>query len=98
MAATKPDALQLQERDIFLLRGLFESRIMTAAHVAALYFDGKGEATKKRLQKLKAAGLLGERRRHAFEPAILFLTRKGFLLLTKQSALSQFPQLSASAF
>jgi len=59
-------SLRFQERDLRILRNLFESRIMTAAHIAALHFDGKREMTKKRLQKLKVAGLLGERRRKAF--------------------------------
>jgi len=49
--------VQLQPRDFELLRGLFESRVMTLAHVSALYFDGKREMAKKRVQKLKAAGL-----------------------------------------
>jgi len=45
-----------------------DPRIMTSAHVAALYFAGKKEAAKKRLQKLKAAGFVvnenaGERTR-----------------------------------
>jgi hypothetical protein len=59
MAALKirADSLQLQSRDIELLRGLFESRVMTNDHATALYFDGENEAAKKRLQKLKAAGL-----------------------------------------
>ncbi len=40
MASVKAETLQLQERDIALLRGLFESRVMTAAHAAKLHFDG----------------------------------------------------------
>jgi hypothetical protein len=36
---------------------------MTAAHVATLFFGGKHPYTIKRLQKLKAAGLIGERTR-----------------------------------
>ena len=32
MASSKTDVLQLQARDLALLRGLFESRVMTAAH------------------------------------------------------------------
>jgi hypothetical protein len=63
MSAAKTDALQLQPRDLALLRGLFECRIMTAPHVAALFFDGKHPYTIKRLQKLKAPGLIGERTR-----------------------------------
>jgi len=50
--------ISLQDRDLALLRGLFESRVMTNNHAAALYFDGKGEAAKKRLQKIKADGLI----------------------------------------
>jgi hypothetical protein len=50
--------ISLQDRDIDLLRGLFECRVMTTDHATALYFDGKSEAAKKRLQKIKAAGLI----------------------------------------
>ena len=34
---------------------------LTLAHAAPLYFEGRKEAAKKRLQKLKEAGLVGER-------------------------------------
>ena len=71
---------------------------MTAAHIAALYFDGKSEAAKKRLQKIKAAGLISERRRRVNEKSILFLTRKGFALLEKDELLRSFPKLSSTAF
>lgn len=98
MAAPKTDALQLQDRDLALLRGLFECRIMTAPHVATLYFDGKREYTKKRLQKLKAAGFIGERTRRVNEPSILFLTRKAFTLLNREGHLSGFPPLAANSF
>jgi hypothetical protein len=91
-------SLDLQPRDLALLRGLFECRIMTAAHVAALHFDDKREYAKKRLQKLKAAGLIGERKRRVNEPSVLFLTRKAFLLLSRDGHLSGFPQLSATSF
>jgi len=76
---------------------LFESRIMTAAHVAALFFDGHHEATKKRLQKIKAAGLIGERTRRVFEPSILFLARKGFMLLQEQGTLKDYPRVALPA-
>ncbi len=56
--SVKSNRLETQQRDIRFLQGLFESRIMTAAHVAALYFGNSREAAKKRLQKLKAAGLI----------------------------------------
>jgi hypothetical protein len=92
------DLIQLQDRDINLLRGLFECRVMTAAHIATLYFDGKREYTKKRLQKLKAAGLIGERKRNANEASVLFLTRKAFSLLSSQGKLFAYPALSKNSF
>jgi hypothetical protein len=87
-----------QDRDYWVLRGLFESRVMTAGHIAALYFGGKREATKKRLQKLKAAVLIGERRRRVNERSVLFLTRKGHSLLHERGLISEFPRLSPSIF
>ena len=92
------DSLQLQERDLALFRGLFECRVMTASHIATLYFDGKREYTKKRLQKLKAAGFIGERKRNANEPSVLFLTRKAFALLTNEGHLSAYPSLGKNSF
>ena len=94
----KSDTLQLQERDLALLRGLFECRVMTANHIATLYFDGKREYTKKRLQKLKAAGFIGERKRNSNEPSVLFLTRKAFTLLSSQGELSAYPSLGKNSF
>lgn len=93
----KTDSIQYQSRDFELLRGLFECRVMSATHIASLYFEGKREATKKRLQKLKTAGFIGERPRRAFEPAILFLTRKGLLLLEKKGILAEYPSFDLPA-
>ena len=87
--------VSLQDRDIALLRGLFESRVMTIKHIAPLYFDGSGDAAKKRLQKIKAAGLIAERKRRSRnEPAILFLTRKAFALLRDHGQLADYPAFS----
>jgi hypothetical protein len=90
--------IQLQTRDLALLRGLFESRVMTAGHVSTVYFDGKREYTKKRLQKIKGAGFIGERKRNANEPSVLFLTRKGFAHLKNDGQLSQYPSLGVNSF
>jgi hypothetical protein len=89
--------INLQDRDFALLRGLFESRIMTAGHIAKLYFEAKQEAAKKRLQKLKAAGLIGERKRRVNEASILFLTRKAFKVLHDHGSLSEYPSFSAAS-
>ncbi len=93
MASQPLEGVLLQERDIEILRGLFESRLMTAAHVAVLYFDGKAEATKKRVAKLKAVGLINYRRRHPAQPAILFLSSKGLDVLREHGVLTNYPRL-----
>ena len=90
-------ALVFQDRDLALLRGLFECRVMTKDHAAALYFDSKSEAAKKRLQKLKAAGFISERPRRSFEPSILFLTREGLVLLQKRGVLNDYPSFDLPA-
>lgn len=89
--------LDLQNRDFAILRALFESRIMTSRQMAVLHFSSKKEAAKKRLQKLKAVGLIAERKRHSTEPAVLFLTGKAFDLLKNHGALDGFPSISRSA-
>jgi hypothetical protein len=86
-------SVNFQDRDLVILRGLFESRVMTSAHVAALYFDGRKEAAKKRLQKLKMAELIGERTRRVYEPSVLYLTQKALVFLREQGVLSEYPQL-----
>ena len=47
--------VQLQARDIAVLRALYEARVMTLDHLSVVCFDGHGEAAKKRVQKLKGA-------------------------------------------
>jgi hypothetical protein len=84
---------QLQDRDVALLIGLFESRLMTLAHAAAIHFQGAAEATKKRVQKLKAAGYLADRPRRARDPSILSLKRKAFTVLAEGGYLDQYPSL-----
>jgi hypothetical protein len=86
------------ERDLRVLRDFYVSRIMTLKHVAALHFGGRTEAAKKRLQKLKAAGLVRERPRKARDPAILFLGKRGFDALYAHGCLSELPALSWPMF
>ena len=90
-------ALEITPRDISILRSLFESRISTAAHISVHHFDSRAEAAKKRIFKLKAAKLIGERRAKVSDPSILFLTTKGIKLLEAKGILAEYPQLSASA-
>jgi hypothetical protein len=89
----KAIAVEIQTRDLALLRGLFESRVMTMQHAAALYFDGSQEAAKKRLQKLKSAGHISERPRRSFDPSVLFLARKGISILSEHGILAEYPTI-----
>ncbi len=86
--------IELQERDFEVLVGLFECRVMSLAHVSHLYFEGKGESAKKRVQKLKAAGLLRERRRAVGEPSLLHLTTEAFRILKGEGRIERFPSMS----
>src|SRR4051812_12277272 len=83
-------SIQIHDGDLSLLRGLFESRVMTAEHIATIYFEGRRETAKKRLQKLKAARLIAERPRQVNEPAILYLAKHGLLLLSEQGVLAEY--------
>jgi hypothetical protein len=96
MGTSKPSFI-LQDRDLTLLRDLFESRAMTAAHISALHFEGKPEATKKRLQILRAGGLITARQRHAAQPAVILLARGGLKLLQERGILNEYPSLSLPA-
>jgi hypothetical protein len=91
-SAPSKRTVEVQDRDLEILRGLFESRVMTAEHVAAIHFEGRYEAARKRLQKLKTAGYVGERPRRAYDPAVLFLTKKAFALLCERGAIANYPK------
>jgi hypothetical protein len=82
------------ERDYRLLRGLFESRVMTIHHAATLYFDDSLGAARKRVWKLKNARLVnGRARERTFDRSVLFLTRKGFEMLTREGRLIDYPAI-----
>jgi hypothetical protein len=63
---------------------------MTLAHAAELFFDGKAEMAKKRVQKLKAAGYVREGRREAFQKSTLLLTAKGTSALRADGKLTEY--------
>jgi hypothetical protein len=89
--------LEIQPRDLEIMRSLFESRIMTAAHISILHFDSRAEATKKRLQKLKSAGFIKEQRLGMSDAAILSLGSQGIRLLESNGILQEYPQRSLPA-
>ncbi len=91
---SSPPGFAVQHRDLALLRDLFESRLMTTAHAAAIHFDGRREAAKKRLQKLKVANLVSVRPRRASEPAVHSLTARAIEMLRTHRILDEYPQLA----
>ena len=98
MDGTTESRIIPQERDFAILRGLFEARTMTVGHAATLYFESNIETAKKRMQKLRRAGLIRDRARHAHEPMALLLTKKGFHLLKRHGHLEGYPVLSDAQF
>jgi hypothetical protein len=71
--------------------------MMTVQHIAAIYFSGKLDAARKRIQRLKATGYIDERPRRAYEPAILFMTKKAFATLQSCGLLESYPQVGWTA-
>src|SRR5438128_643172 len=86
--------LELQDRDIEIFLGLFESRLMTLEHLTRLYFNNRSEAAKKRVQLLKSGRYLGERGRKLYEPSILYLAERAFTALLERGALQECPRLT----
>jgi hypothetical protein len=91
---TRPASEWLQERDLAILQGLFESRLMTLSHVTHLYFNGRPEAAKKRIQRLKQERFIRERERRVYQPSILHLSRRAFAELSARGMLLDYPQLA----
>lgn len=88
--------IDVQDRDVAILRGLFDARIATIHQLSTLYFGGRIEAARKRVQKLKAAGIIHERPRKATEPSIHCLTRKAFHILEQRGVLADYPSFGWS--
>ncbi len=93
---TKDGGIILGARDLDLLRGLYESRVMTTAHVARIYFEGRAEMAKKRLQKLKSARLVRGRPRSTFERSCLVITSRGIGVLRPAGQLRKYERLPAA--
>ena len=70
---------------------------MSATHIADIFFDGKREYAKKRLQQLKAGEYIGERRRRVSEPSVLFLAAEGFRCLKGEGVLAEYPDFTQPA-
>jgi hypothetical protein len=97
VTALKKSELEFQARDLAILRGLFDSRVATIHHLSTLYFGGRLEAARKRVQKLKAAGILNERPRKATEPSIYCVSRRAFEILEKHGVLREYAATLSTA-
>jgi len=67
---------------------------MTLTHITHLYFDGHGEAAKKRVQRLKEDRYVRERARRVYQPSILHLSRRAFATLSERGMLFEYPQFA----
>jgi hypothetical protein len=94
-STTRRFGVDVTARDVEIMRGLFESRVMGLSHLTALYFEGRQEAAKKRVQKLKSAGFIAERGRERYELSVLFITRRGIDHLAEAGHLADYPRLGA---
>lgn len=80
--------IQIEDRDLSILAMLFETRLLRTSDVQHLCFSGSYEAAKKRLQKLKRARFIAERKgRGVYGRSILHLTLRGFHVLKEQGHL-----------
>jgi len=86
--------VHLQSRDLAILRGLFESRVMSLNHISLMYFEGRKEAATRRVRHLKAAGAIAEYSRQRYQPSTLFLSSAGFQLLQTHRSLVDHPALT----
>jgi hypothetical protein len=98
MPAADLQNVLLQERDFEFLKDLLEVRVLTLDHVRTLYFGGKSEMAKKRVQRLKSAGIVVERPRKIGEPSILHLTWKGYAALRDSGHVGDDSHLSPKTF
>ena len=94
------DGVRPQERDIELLQGLFECRVMEQRHIAEIYFNGSREGTKKRLQALRRVGLIKEQNpnRGPTERAVYCLAHAGFDLLHSAGRLDHYADPTGRQF
>jgi len=94
MSGESKRGVHLQSRDLAILRGLFESRVMSLNHISLMYFEGRKEAATRRVRHLKAAGAIAEYPRQRYQPSLLFLSSTGFELLQTHRVLVDHPALT----
>ena len=90
--------IALREDDKIILRELYEARVMTVAHIAAIVFAGRKQTAHKRIQRLKAGKFIAERPRLPNEPSILFLAFRGYEFVRKQDSRAELPKIPWAIF
>ena len=100
VAFQRRNGFQVQERDVEIVAGLFECRIMERRHIAQVYFCGKMEAAKKRLQALCSAQLIKivNPTRAVTVSAIYSLGKAGFDLLQSEGRLRRYEETCGEQF
>lgn len=83
--------VEVTDRDLLILRCLYECRVATLNHLSKLFFDGRYEATKKVAQRLAGHRLTNKRKRPIGHPDVLYLSKRGFDLLREKGGLDGLP-------
>lgn len=94
MSKTRELAIHISPRDVAILHDMLLSRVMTLRQIAAIHFDDKPEAAKKRLQKLKTAGFVNEERPRRYEAASLAISWAGYEILKEADSSLSIPSLT----
>lgn len=73
-------SLELTERDLTLLKDLFESRLLSLHQVTEIHFEGRYPSAKRRVAKLRAGRFINGKRIRIGrgEQLFIFLARRGF--------------------
>lgn len=91
--------LELTERDLRFIEGLFESRVMTSSQARALFYPGSGaDGCAQRIRKLAKAGYILRKERGKREEDYLYLSKKSFDELMKRKLLADYPPIGVKAF
>ena len=99
MPAAQPKCSpSLRDEDVSILCELYESRIMTVEHIAAIVFGGRKQTAHKRIQHLKAAKYIAERPRLPNQPSILFLAFNGYEFVRKHGGIAELPHIPWAIF
>jgi hypothetical protein len=91
----KRPSIVITQRDVCILRDLFDSRILTAQQIADIHFNASRNAAKQRLWALKRSGYIAARfGTSPGTPEPIRLTREGFEHLRQTGNIDDYPRLT----